>query len=124
MNQLDQILLDRACKYGTFEENAKRTARIYHHMVSNAPQFITKDDLSIYYEALHMIAVKVSRLVNGRINDPDGWLDIAGYAMLVHKHLSGEEENTKEGTDVHSGETIQFMEQELMDKMTVYGGSL
>jgi len=85
---------------------------------------MTKEDLSIYYEALHMIAMNVSRLVNSRINDPDGWLDIAGYAMLVHKHLAGEEENTKEGIDVPDEETVQFMEQELMDKMNVYGGSL
>jgi len=124
MNQLDQILLERTCKYGEFEDNTKRTARIYHHMVSNAPQFMSKNDMSIYYETLHMIAMKVSRLVNGRINDPEGWLDIAGYAMLVFKHLTVEEENTKDVLDVPDEKTVQFMEQELMDKMSVYGGSL
>jgi len=124
MKQLDQTLLDRACRYGNFIDVAQRTARIYHHMVQNTPQFMTKNDMSIYYEALHMIAMKVARLVSGRINDAEGWLDIAGYAMLVHSHLSGEEENIKDRTDVPNEETIQFMEKELMDKMTVYGGSL
>jgi len=117
MNQLDQLLLERVCKYGNFEDNAKRTARIYHHMVTNAPQFVTKDDLSIYYEALHMIAAKVSRLVNGKINDADGWLDIAGYAMLVHNHLSIEPETKKNGIPISDETILKNLEQELADKI-------
>jgi len=117
MNQLDQILLERACQYGNFEDNAKRSARIYHQMVSNAPQFMTKEDLSIYYEALHMIAMKISRLVNGRINDPDGWQDIAGYAMLVHKHLSVEPKIKKNGAAVPDETILKNMEQKLAEEL-------
>jgi len=117
MNPLDQTLLDRACKYGTFEENAKRSARIYHQMVSNAPQFMTKKDLSLFYEALHMIAMKVSRLVNGNIRDSDGWLDMAGYAMLVHNHLTAESETKKNGFPISDETILRNMEQELVDKI-------
>jgi len=91
-NTLDQILLERACRYGNFDDVAKRTTYIYHHMVFGAPQFNSKADMSIYYEALRMIALKVARLVNGRIDDLDGWRDIAGYAMLVHNQIAREEE--------------------------------
>jgi len=93
MTNLDQTLLDRACRYGDFRDVAERTARIYHHMVFNAPQFINKRDMSAYYEALHMIAMKVARLVNGTINDADSWRDIAGYAMLVHNHIEAEQKD-------------------------------
>jgi len=123
MNQLDQLLFDRTCKYGTFEDNAKRSARIYNTMVYNAPAFIKDKDMSIYYEALHMIAVKISRLVNGRINDADGWFDIAGYAMLVQKHLSVEPEIKKNGISTSDETILKNMEQELADKIDVHNNS-
>jgi len=91
--KLDQTLLDRGCQYGPFADVAHRTARIYHHMVFKAPQFATTKDLSLYYEALHMIAMKVARLVNGQINDAASWLDIAGYAMLVHNQIEQAQED-------------------------------
>jgi len=39
-----------------------------------------------------MIAYKLARLVNGRINDLDSWHDIAGYALLVHNQIMQEKE--------------------------------
>jgi len=94
VNTLDQTLLDRSCRYGNFNDVAQRTARIYHHMAFGAPQFTTKADMSIYYEALHMIAMKIARLVNGNLNDLDSWRDIAGYAMLVHNQITDEQEGS------------------------------
>jgi len=91
-SNLDELLLSRACRYGNFNDVASRTARIYHNMVYGAPQFISKKDMSAHYEALHMIAVKVARLVEGQINDADSWRDIAGYALLVHNHITIQEE--------------------------------
>jgi len=91
MTQLEQTLLDRACKYGNFEDTAKRSARIYNSMLNGAPDFVKDKDLSVYYEALHAIAVKIARLVTGQINDGDSWLDIAGYAMLVHQQIEAEQ---------------------------------
>lgn len=38
-------------------------------------------------ESLDMIAVKISRILNGNPNEPDHWRDLAGYATLVANTL-------------------------------------
>jgi len=92
MTNLDQILLDRSVKYGSFTDVANRTSRIFHAIYCNAPEFGNKSVTPLHSEALHMIAYKIARLVNGRINDLDSWRDIAGYAMLVHRHIKESQE--------------------------------
>ena len=42
-------------------------------------------------DALTMIAVKISRIVNGDPDYSDNWRDIAGYATLVADRLDGKE---------------------------------
>ena len=42
-------------------------------------------------ESLDMIAVKISRILNGDPNETDHWHDIAGYAKLVEDALKGGE---------------------------------
>jgi hypothetical protein len=39
-------------------------------------------------ESVDMIAVKISRILNGNPNEPDHWQDIAGYATLVANLLT------------------------------------
>lgn len=39
-------------------------------------------------ESLDMIAVKISRILNGNPNEPDHWTDIAGYATLIANMLT------------------------------------
>lgn len=39
-------------------------------------------------ESLDMVCVKISRIMNGNPNEPDHWLDMAGYATLVHNILT------------------------------------
>jgi hypothetical protein len=39
-------------------------------------------------ETLDMICVKMSRILHGNNNEPDHWLDIAGYATLSHNTLT------------------------------------
>lgn len=39
-------------------------------------------------ESLDMIAVKISRILNGNPNDADHWRDIAGYATLTTNLLT------------------------------------
>jgi hypothetical protein len=41
------------------------------------------------WEALEMIASKMSRIVNGNPDKIDNWDDIAGYAKLVADQLRG-----------------------------------
>lgn len=38
-------------------------------------------------DALMMISVKISRILNGKHKHPDTWKDIAGYATLVQDYL-------------------------------------
>jgi len=93
MNPLEQTLLDRACRYGSFGDVTQRTNNIFASMLNGAPQLSVATPL--YREALHAIAVKIARLVTGQINDGDSWLDIAGYAMLVHQQIVAEQEAKK-----------------------------
>jgi len=90
MTNLDQTLLARACRYGSFVDVANRTNNIFAAILSDAPQLPATTPL--YREAMHMIAYKLARLANGRINDADSWHDIAGYAMLVHNQIAQDEE--------------------------------
>ena len=39
-------------------------------------------------EALHMIAHKIGRIINGDADYVDSWHDIAGYAQLVANRLN------------------------------------
>lgn len=39
-------------------------------------------------ESIDMILLKISRILTGNPNEPDHWLDIAGYATLVHNRLT------------------------------------
>jgi hypothetical protein len=41
-------------------------------------------------ESLEMIAVKISRILNGNPNEPDHWIDLAGYAQLCYNLLTKE----------------------------------
>lgn len=40
-------------------------------------------------EALDMISSKMARILCGNPNEPDHWKDIAGYATLVERSLTG-----------------------------------
>jgi len=93
---LDQTLLERACRYGAFVDVAQRSNNIQVAILHNAPQFSSLTPL--YREALHMIAYKLARLMNGQINDLDSWHDIAGYAMLVHNQIAAEQEEKGENS--------------------------
>jgi len=90
MTNLDQLLLDRACRYGSFADVAKRSHAILISIINHAPQ--TSHLKPHHTEAFQMIATKLARLVNGQINDLDSWRDIAGYAMLVHNQIEQEQE--------------------------------
>jgi len=86
---LEQTLLERACRYGSFEDVAQRTNNIYASILHDAPQLPSTQPH--HREALHMIAMKIARLVNGQINDADSWQDIAGYATLVRNQIEARE---------------------------------
>lgn len=85
MNDLEKILEDRRKEYGDFEDVAAMTRGImntmdWHGGILNMP--------ADQYEAMHMIAQKQARIVNGNADNVDSWKDIAGYAMLIANRLA------------------------------------
>jgi hypothetical protein len=85
---LDNILDTRASDYGTFGDNARLAQALKRAMAEHAEDHgrtFTDDQ----WEALEMIATKMSRIVNGNPNKADSWDDIAGYAKLVSDRIQG-----------------------------------
>jgi len=86
--ELDTVLDEREEQYGSYMQSADTAIKIKSAM-HNA---IARNDLHLYPDqlmSLDMIAVKISRIVNGNPSHRDSWLDIAGYAMLVADRLQG-----------------------------------
>lgn len=71
-----EILNERNKTHGSFARNA---------LVSQAIKSLYADaDLTnVQREALDMIALKISRIVSGKANVKDHWVDLAGYATLA-----------------------------------------
>ena len=86
--EVDAVLGARAAQYGSFMQSAETAIKIKGAM-HNA---IARNDVHLFPDqilALDMIAVKLSRIVNGNASHRDSWLDIAGYAKLVADRLGG-----------------------------------
>ena len=86
--EVDTVLDTRADQYGSFMQGADiaiKIKSIMHNAVARNDMHMFPDQLL----ALDMIAVKISRIVNGNASHRDSWLDIAGYAKLVADRLGG-----------------------------------
>jgi len=85
---VNEILGERAKAYGAFRDNARLAQALKRAMADHAQDFGTTfaDD---QWEALEMIATKISRIVNGDPENVDQWDDIAGYATLVADRMRG-----------------------------------
>lgn len=79
--QVEEILIERYQTHGDWRAQATAGAEI-----RNAIQrWDTKGLPASQIEALLMIAVKMSRILQGNPNHEDHWDDIAGYAKLGSK---------------------------------------
>ena len=84
---LSDTLAERGKRYGAFAGHAEITMdlkRIIHTACDDRNQVLWDDQV----EALHMIAHKIGRILNGDPNYADSWIDIAGYAQLVADRLT------------------------------------
>jgi hypothetical protein len=82
-------LQERGKRYGSFTGHAEITVRlksVIHEELNKRGKDLKEDQI----EALHMIAHKIGRIINGDPDYADSWIDIAGYAVLVQKRLEGE----------------------------------
>jgi len=83
-------LEERGSRYGKFTGHAEITIElktVIGRALSSRGRCLQPDQL----EALHMIAHKIGRIINGDPDYADSWHDIAGYAQLVADRLNGVE---------------------------------
>lgn len=86
--RLEHLLDKRAEQYGSFMASAETAIKIkgaIHGAIARHDVHLFPDQIL----ALDMIAVKISRIVNGNASHKDSWIDIAGYAKLVADRLEG-----------------------------------
>lgn len=87
MSKVEEILVERGSRYGTFKKHADITQSL-KDVMEDCPNWFFLD--AHHKEALEMIQHKVARILNGDPNYADSWDDIAGYATLVSKIIKGE----------------------------------
>lgn len=88
MSSVNDTLEERGTRYGNYLEQTKISKAIRLELSNGLGN---KDVSTDQEDALTMIAVKLSRIVNGDPDYPDNWADIAGYATLVKDRLEGNE---------------------------------
>ena len=84
---LSSVLKERGEQYGEFSDIAETTMsikRVFTNAIYSSNVVLWDDQM----EALHMIAHKIGRILNGDPNYADSWIDIAGYAQLVADRLT------------------------------------
>ena len=74
------LLTERHKTHGSFEENARYSQEI-KRLFHAAPCWNGLHD--VHKECLHMIALKLSRILSGQADYPDHFADIGGYARLA-----------------------------------------
>lgn len=80
MTEIDKVLKERGKNYGEFKDHAQISIDIKSIMESSRSWNLLSKPQK---EALHMLAHKIARIVNGDPNYLDSWVDIIGYTQLV-----------------------------------------
>ena len=81
---INDTLEERGKRYGNYLRQTEISNDLRTRMM-NTPGW---ENLEVDQEdALTMIAVKISRILNGTPDYSDNWADIAGYAALVADRL-------------------------------------
>ena len=85
---INDTLEERGKRYGNYLNQTEISNDLRTRMM-NTPGW---ENLEVDQEdALTMIAVKLSRILNGTPDYSDNWWDISGYATLVADRLDGNE---------------------------------
>lgn len=84
MGKILDILEEREATHGDFEMKAIFIQEIMENI---SGLYDWKNMSADQKEAIHMILVKLSRIIYGDANHIDHWDDIAGYAELVATRL-------------------------------------
>ena len=84
MTDIRTTLEDRGNSYGEYADGTKIAMNLYGRCQA-APRWSDMNPGQQY--AMFMFCAKMARLLNGDPNHKDTWLDIAGYATLVHDRI-------------------------------------
>ena len=84
---VDDTLKARGKTYGVFADNAHTAQRLKDTIRGSLGWSRLVPDQR---EALEIIASKISRILHGDPEYVDNWHDIAGYALLIERRLTGE----------------------------------
>lgn len=87
MADVNTTLEERGSRYGNYLKQTEISFGIKKEIHGDAFDNMEVDQ----QDALDMIAVKISRILNGDPDYADNWHDIAGYATLVADRLDGNE---------------------------------
>ena len=87
--ETNDILTERGKRYGNYLKQTTISQDLKYIITKSNGSF--DDMLPDQRDCLEMIAVKISRILNGDPNYADNWRDIAGYASLVADRLDGKE---------------------------------
>jgi hypothetical protein len=79
------IIHQREKTHGDYERQARLSQDLKTRIRQEA-HTLTHQQL----ESIEMICVKIARIVCGNPNEADHWLDVQGYAELIHKNLQAD----------------------------------
>ena len=82
--KINQIIKERESTHGDFEMKAIFVQEIMENI---SKLYSWKDMPADQKESIHMILVKLSRILYGNPDHKDHWDDIAGYAELIANRL-------------------------------------
>jgi hypothetical protein len=81
---VQETLNEREKTHGDYTQVANLT----RSLMANMEYSKNWDELYPFQkESLHMMAVKIARILEGDMSEPDHWHDIAGYSILVNNIL-------------------------------------
>lgn len=82
-DHIEKLLHMRGSVHGDWALQSETAEKMWILLTGLRPGDLTASQR----QALHMICTKLSRIACGNPNEPDHWLDIAGYATLAAKEI-------------------------------------
>lgn len=90
MADTNETLTERGTRYGNYADQTAIISNISDAIHESGNAGVAWLEMaSDQKDALYMIIVKMSRILNGDPDYADNWRDIAGYATLVAERLEG-----------------------------------
>lgn len=88
--ETNEVLTERGKRYGNYLKQTEISCelrQVINKAIAERALVLASDQ----EDALMMICVKISRIINGDPDYSDNWTDISGYSKLVADRLDGKE---------------------------------